>query len=744
MTCACCIWYVGGALRAAGAWRGAACHGSWPARAWPHGGCVHAQLSGHTFPITAVRWRADGDYLVVQCADRSVYVWQLCNGHLDRHAVGEVADDIMSSCDTAATAAEERIGWASVCHAGLAVAPAMQHSILELHALRLDGVSDRVHVISVNVRRLIRGLYALHRGGNGSGGGSSAASLATPSDGADGTPRQQAFGGRGGEGGGTGGTAAGPDATPKRFARAAAELLLSHLLSWDASTEERHRRVAIELDLHRPVRDVCFGLHGAGRCLSLQVPGNASHRRWYVSPYMSAMQTLPIVALSKVMIAVDTEARRNGWSMMVAIYSVMLDDAFPRMVRPSVVELIPHWQDPLSDLRQAARTILLSSLNARRGEWTKRFLSHWAKYLARPPESHAASSPSGRSHPGSPMSAVREGTDSLALSPVRMPSVVAAPASPVARGTGVAPDPATYALAVQLIGILSTETKAPLDDRTTRLLALALMSFLSRGVRGGTMPAIRTDSVARDSAHDGGGGGSGGGSGVNSDVAGSQGGDPAGSVDANTGGSYEQTGGGWAGEAYESGLSERVSGIVMQITAAELLGKGYSIFGGYIMLKSLLMRLIELTVMPPTTDPSSSQAIFQLRSVCENALMQIASADLAGFVRAIESDAALATSIDMRLHVLRIIRSLLRNRLPSQFTECVPVLAELLVHAGDPSVPGLRQASKQEVQQMLLELMQRFGNVSFHQPTQRIAAGSSNGARARCRSRAAPTLRPQR
>jgi len=54
--------------------------------------------SRHTFPVETIRWRAKDDFMVVGCADGTVYVWQMETGHLDRCVAGSVAYDILESC----------------------------------------------------------------------------------------------------------------------------------------------------------------------------------------------------------------------------------------------------------------------------------------------------------------------------------------------------------------------------------------------------------------------------------------------------------------------------------------------------------------------------------------------------------------------------------------------------------------------------------------------------------------------
>uniref|UniRef100_A0A8B9J163 WD repeat domain 7 n=1 Tax=Amazona collaria TaxID=241587 RepID=A0A8B9J163_9PSIT len=70
--------------------------------------------SRHLFPIRAIKWRPAEDYLVVGCADGSVYVWQMDTGALDRCVMGAAAVEILSACDEAVPAAVDALGHAAV------------------------------------------------------------------------------------------------------------------------------------------------------------------------------------------------------------------------------------------------------------------------------------------------------------------------------------------------------------------------------------------------------------------------------------------------------------------------------------------------------------------------------------------------------------------------------------------------------------------------------------------------------
>uniref|UniRef100_A0A8C4TDK0 WD repeat domain 72 n=1 Tax=Erpetoichthys calabaricus TaxID=27687 RepID=A0A8C4TDK0_ERPCA len=64
----------------------------------PEQTCImHARK--HLFPVKTIKWRPVEDFLVVECEDGSVYVWEAETGALDRHETGVVAKAILRACD---------------------------------------------------------------------------------------------------------------------------------------------------------------------------------------------------------------------------------------------------------------------------------------------------------------------------------------------------------------------------------------------------------------------------------------------------------------------------------------------------------------------------------------------------------------------------------------------------------------------------------------------------------------------
>ncbi|VDP07232.1 unnamed protein product [Soboliphyme baturini] len=52
--------------------------------------------SRHYYPVKNIYWRTSDDYLIVECEDRSAYVWQIETGHLDRVLTGLNAELVLA------------------------------------------------------------------------------------------------------------------------------------------------------------------------------------------------------------------------------------------------------------------------------------------------------------------------------------------------------------------------------------------------------------------------------------------------------------------------------------------------------------------------------------------------------------------------------------------------------------------------------------------------------------------------
>ncbi|XP_008584861.1 PREDICTED: WD repeat-containing protein 72, partial [Galeopterus variegatus] len=53
----------------------------------------------HLFPVRMIKWHPAENFLIVECTDDSVYIWEIETGTLERHETGERARIILDCCD---------------------------------------------------------------------------------------------------------------------------------------------------------------------------------------------------------------------------------------------------------------------------------------------------------------------------------------------------------------------------------------------------------------------------------------------------------------------------------------------------------------------------------------------------------------------------------------------------------------------------------------------------------------------
>ncbi|UYV71208.1 WDR7 [Cordylochernes scorpioides] len=120
--------------------------------------------SRHLFPVNSVRWRPRDDFLVVACADGSVFVWQIETGHLDRVVQGLVAEEILDACNDAssATTGDQLLNPKQHLFRGLRHGnfSAIRRTLQHLH----HGQSNNPQTIASNAPRtlplMVQGLHA--------------------------------------------------------------------------------------------------------------------------------------------------------------------------------------------------------------------------------------------------------------------------------------------------------------------------------------------------------------------------------------------------------------------------------------------------------------------------------------------------------------------------------------------------------------------------------------------------------
>jgi WD repeat-containing protein 7 len=169
----------------------------------------------------------------------------------------------------------------------------------------------------------------------------------------------------------------------------------------------------------------------------------------------------------------------------------------------------------------------------------------------------------------------------------------------------------------------------------------------------------------------------------------------------------------------------------LRVTAAELLGKGFHLWGTYVGdTIALIQKLLKLTLV---AEPKG------LAKASKRALMLIAGKDARRFIHAIgyrfthpESAGAKPTgpveALGPKEHSQALsLLSRLVKRYPAEFLVELPLLIESVVRSLDPHVPLLREVSLKPATTLVHDLVMRYPMVSFDQEEQRLAVGTKDG-----------------
>eukprot|EP00041_Stephanoeca_diplocostata_P034810 m.1205734 g.1205734 ORF g.1205734 m.1205734 type:complete len:1393 (-) comp24584_c0_seq1:316-4494(-) len=324
--------------------------------------CMHL-ISGHSAPIEEVRWRCADDYIIVWCADRAAYVWQLSTGHLDRKATGQVALDILANCD-----AIDQQTQSDVDGTGPRIFK-NEHGV-DVHLLPVGAPqAGRLPVLLLDVEKLIAALSRV-RGGSHSG------------------HRASGAGGTGGTGGTSGAAAAAPNGGVRANVGAVAggyqsrtrymlRMVSSILLHWKGHDGEAvdgvvPKEVAAYGNLklrHRPC-NYTFGLvDGKHNIFSVALPvpyEDQGTRRWCASSHVSTVHLLGTTALLHALHRTEpTKALEHHWLAVMADFTnhttVTQTHAYKKPALLRLVLLWEHWQH---DVQRVARAQLQVQLNS--------------------------------------------------------------------------------------------------------------------------------------------------------------------------------------------------------------------------------------------------------------------------------------------------------------------------------------------------------------------------------------------
>jgi hypothetical protein len=293
-------------------------------------------VAGHAFPIRRLLWRPAEDFLVVSCANGSIYVWQLSTGHLESTASGQAAADIVSQCASSPRQPAERFPLAPM-------------------VARLSSRGDLVALLVLDLEQAVLALSNLARlngengtAADGGGGGSQAASPSPPKDARTASPGEE-----------VGELAAAAAAAAAGCAPSQAlvlDAIMSLVLRWKEGDDAT--AAARNLSMLGPSPGLQVGIVGANGKYALLLPGQREAQRWTLSSYMATSMLLSACALAHARSRVVEEGEMQAkWLLLTTLYTV--DEGQSATGAPRDLRLLAqYWNHRLEDLKEAARTLL--------------------------------------------------------------------------------------------------------------------------------------------------------------------------------------------------------------------------------------------------------------------------------------------------------------------------------------------------------------------------------------------------
>ncbi|KAI9021088.1 hypothetical protein DFJ74DRAFT_112744 [Hyaloraphidium curvatum] len=381
-------------------------------------------FSGHQGQIESISFRPEDAYMCVETKGGELYVWSLKSGHLDRVEFGDVAQNILATCDQ-----KSRF---TTLAAEAAAEAASDQTVMALpfrSTRRGEGIA--LLLVSANVKALCRDA---HRGkrhfagripstsslngkvaDRGLPASATPGSEAKPEAGSDLAPPKTPpstlgnqrllaipeglldYAGRSSPGRASPGRATPSEASDAGGAsadEAFIHAILSASLSWemDAALDAMY---VDKLDLALPPQDLALALKGAGdfwTCFSPSLPHGKGE--WTVSNFVTASRILNILVLIRSVLSSEGLGFEEQIAAIITHYGVLLPDLVGPKFRPaSLAYLVKFWQDPIPEVQQAARSLFRATIAKWTPETRERAIQYWyAKLVSREPQSSADSS----------------------------------------------------------------------------------------------------------------------------------------------------------------------------------------------------------------------------------------------------------------------------------------------------------------------------------------------------------------
>jgi len=317
--------------------------------------CKHI-FGPHATFVSKVKWQVEQDYMLVECVDGSVSLWEMSSGTLDGVVTGEQATSVMEASDVLSPQYGD-------------YSDALDKTWT---TISVDIVGDSpIHLVMLNIKNLLKELNAKIKAEIGSGNPPNPSSPGKkeekhdhPVDKSD----DDEF------------------STKQAVTSSLAYKLFTYLLPWgiDPSIDSLCQN---QLRLSPPNPEVTYAMTGYVGKITVLVPSVASHGagRWQFSEFLSSLHSLSAVSFAKCLMSIPY--LENSCSHLLSFYCSVLPEKLNYFIEPSLSFLALRWRDSTDDVMQAARVTLIATAGRIEIEGRRSFAQSIALQMRENPES---------------------------------------------------------------------------------------------------------------------------------------------------------------------------------------------------------------------------------------------------------------------------------------------------------------------------------------------------------------------
>ncbi|ORX46362.1 hypothetical protein BCR36DRAFT_585180 [Piromyces finnis] len=337
--------------------------------------CIY-HFTGHNSEVSRLSWKLDGDYICVQCIDKSVSVWHLKSNHLDRIITDPYySEQIIDNCDVTIKFNPFNTDYSKLNNKQIL-------SIFPVYFIPYGQIP--VIVFYINIKQLINEINYFHRMSNSAYSSTPGSpkkirsGRSSPENGSNKTSKQLGislmlksshFKGIGNPNG----------KSLSNLYRRFTQLLFSSLLTWEIDTELDNICVK-KIGLKPNRKNITIGIKGVENQFSLLAPFSSDDQVWKISPLYTASRLIKI--LSFVPIFSAEKGNEDDVVSIITHYGIMLSSIVgPDYNYPSFSHLTKYWLDSTNDIQQAARCLYRSTLSKITEKELNRILNYWEPYL---------------------------------------------------------------------------------------------------------------------------------------------------------------------------------------------------------------------------------------------------------------------------------------------------------------------------------------------------------------------------